>query len=54
VRVAAVQQNVEKMRLEALMGPDEKDIAMGRFVGIGEAALILTQKATNAEHHFVA
>jgi hypothetical protein len=45
VRVAAVQQNVEKMRLEALMGPDEKDTTTGSVVGVGETALIGAQKA---------
>jgi hypothetical protein len=31
------------------MGPDEKDVATGRVVGVGEAALIGPQKATIAE-----
>jgi hypothetical protein len=32
-------------RLEALMGPDEKDTTTGSVVGVGETALIGAQKA---------
>jgi hypothetical protein len=45
----AALQNVEKRRREALMGPDEEDVATGGVVGVGEAALIGAQKATIAE-----
>jgi hypothetical protein len=31
------------------MGPDEKDVATGSFVGVGEAAQIGAQKATITE-----
>jgi hypothetical protein len=31
------------------MGPDEKDVATGSFVGVGEAAVIESQKATITE-----
>jgi hypothetical protein len=47
--VTAVPQNVEKKRREALLGPDEKDAATGKLVGVGEAALIGAPKATMTE-----
>jgi hypothetical protein len=36
---------------EVLVGPDEKDVATGSFVGVGEAVLIGGPKATIAEQH---
>jgi hypothetical protein len=45
----AALQNVETRSLDALMDPDEKGVATGSFVGVGEVALIGAQKATIAE-----
>jgi hypothetical protein len=42
-------QSVKKRRPEALMGPDEEGLAIGGFVGVGEAPLIGAQKATIIE-----
>jgi hypothetical protein len=43
-------KNVENIRRTALMVPDENDVAMGSFVGVGgAAALIRAQTATIAE-----
>jgi hypothetical protein len=48
--VAVVQSNVEKEYAnEALMSPDEMDVITGRFVDVGEAELVGSQKNTIAE-----
>jgi hypothetical protein len=48
----AVLQNDEKRKREAMMGPDEENVATGGFVGDGGAALIGARKDTITEQLF--